>query len=248
MLKLPGKIVHHKEADDLFHELAITLIGLAQQAIKRDGAFHIALSGGSTPEPFYTDLIIDPRYRGIPWEVTHVWIVDERRVPFDNDKSNIKMIRESLVSHVPIPEENIHPMPVMDEHPDTEYEAELRKHFSGEDMPQLDFILLGMGDDCHTASLFPNSDAIDEHDRMIVINAGPNVTPPDRVTMTYPLINNARHIGVLVTGKKKFESLERVAALHKLNHTDPHNVPISGVKPILGDIVWYLDHAALLGE
>ncbi|QDU34154.1 6-phosphogluconolactonase [Poriferisphaera corsica] len=252
MLKLPGKIVHTKEKDDLYHELAIALIAHSQKAIKDRGVFHLALSGGSTPEPFYTDLIIDPRYRGIPWEQTHVWIVDERRVDEHDDKSNIKMIRESLVAHVPIPDEQIHSMHAAADHADDDYEIELRKVFGEADGEvgelRLDFVVLGMGDDCHTASLFPNSGAIDETDRLIVINEGANVTPPDRVTMTFPLLNAARYLAVLVTGKKKFDALERVATLNQLGHQDVHNVPISGIKPELGELVWYVDHPALLGE
>ncbi|WP_432797123.1 6-phosphogluconolactonase [Poriferisphaera sp. WC338] len=249
MIKLPGQIQRAETKEELFDLLGKDLIRFALDAIGKRGAFHLALSGGGTPEPFYRDLVIDPRYRTMPWEKTHIWIVDERRVPFDDEKSNIKMIRETLTDHVPIVDEHVHPMPVMNENPDDDYEAELRRVFGESDeMPQLDLILLGMGGDCHTASLFPHSDALHVNDRMIVRNEGPNVTPPDRVTMTYPFINAARNIGVLVVGASKHEPLQRVAEEAKTGQPDIENVPISGIKPTELPLIWYADHAALLGE
>ena len=214
------------------------------EAVQNRGAFHIALSGGSTPEPFYIRLVIDPRYRALPWDKIHVWMVDERRVPEDNEKSNWRMIRESLLDHVDAPLDHLHPMPVMHDDPASEYEASLRSVFGDVGMPRMDVILLGMGDDCHTASLFPQSAAIDVRDRWITVNEGEHVTPPDRVTMTYPLINAARHIGVLVVGSKKNVPLRRVSDQMQTG-PDPTHVPISGIAPEAdGDMVWYLDPAA----
>lgn len=243
MLNLPGRTHVAKDKDALFEDLAFRMIGLADQAISDRGVFHIALSGGSTPEPFYMSLCIDPRFRTMPWEKTHLWIVDERRVPEDNDKSNFKMMRESLIDQVPMPSRNVHPMPVMDDDPAGEYEASLREAFAGVDVPRIDFMLLGMGGDCHTASLFPHSAAVGVNDRWIVVNEGENVTPPDRVTMTYPMLNAARHIGVLIVGSSKAEALQRVSTQTTIG-PDPVNLPITGVTPTDGDFVWYLDAEA----
>ena len=248
MLKLPGSIHHAETKEDLFDDLAMILMGKAQDAIKERGVFHLALSGGSTPEPFYTDLIIDPRYRGIPWSETHIWIVDERRVPEGDEKSNIRMIRECLTAHIPNDDEQIHVIRATEDDADTAYEAELRAQFPDAETPILDFVLLGMGTDCHTASLFPHSDALHITDKLIAINAGPNVTPPDRVTMTYPLLNAARHLGVLCTGINKFEALEKVANQMKSGSPDIENLPITGIQPTNGTLTWYVDHAAILGE
>ena len=107
----------------------------------------------------------------------------------------------------------------------------------------MDFVLLGMGGDCHTASLFPNSDAIGVSDRWIVVNDGPNVTPPPRVTMTYPLLNAARRLAVLCVGSKKTKALRRVAEQMKAG-PDPINVPITGIQPTDGELTWYLDAEA----
>jgi 6-phosphogluconolactonase/glucosamine-6-phosphate isomerase/deaminase len=135
-------------------------------------------------------------------------------------------------------------MMVMRDRPDELYEAEMRSVFGETDgPPRMDFVLLGMGGDCHTASLFPNSDAIHVSDRLIVVNDGPNVTPPPRVTMTYPLLNAARQLAVLCVGAKKTEALKRVADQMKTG-PDPVNVPITGIQPTDGVLTWYLDSDA----
>jgi len=247
MIRLPGTTLVRPDHDALFEDLGDILMAAAMEAVRQRGAFHLALSGGSTPEPFYIRLVTDPRYRPLPWQSTHIWMVDERRVPEDSDQSNIRMIRESLTDHTGGKSSLVHPMPVLADDPAAEYEATLRDVFDASagdaSAARLDFVLLGMGDDCHTASLFPHSPAIDVTDRWIAVNDGPNVTPPDRVTMTYPLLNAARQLAVLCLGEKKHPALQRVAAL---DAPDPHEVPISGIRPTHadGDLTWYLDTAA----
>ncbi len=203
-LNLPGEVHVAPTADQLYDDLGMVFTAHGLEADNERGVFHIALSGGTTPWPFYQRLLIDIRFRKVPWERTHIWIVDERRVPDDDDKSNFKSLRESLLGDIPIPPSQVHPMMVMHDAPDKLYEAEMRSVFGETDgPPRVDFVLLGMGVDCHTASLFPNSDAIHETERWIVVNDGPNVTPPPRVTMTYPLLNSARHLAVLCIGSQK---------------------------------------------
>ena len=253
MLNLPGTTVVAPDTEDLFDRLGSALMAASMDAVSERGVFHLALSGGGTPEPFYIRLVTDPKFRLIPWQKTHVWIVDERRVPEDHDKANIKMIREALTDHVPTPAEQVHAMPVMDDDPAGRYEAELSEAFGipadGGDVPRLDFILLGMGGDCHTASLFPESPALDVVDRWIVENDGEKVVPPPRLTMTYPLINNGRQVAVLAVGSGKQEALQRVADQHATGQPDVQNIPISGIDPSGeagggGSLTWYLDDAA----
>lgn len=253
-LHLIGHVHVAPDADQLYDDLAGAVMSAALNAMSDRGEFHIALSGGSTPEPFYERLVLDPRFRAIPWENTHVWIVDERRVPPDDEKCNYKMISETLLDHVPMKGRQRHPMPVLRDDVAELYEAELREFVDVNAMvPRIDFILLGMGGDAHTASLFPKSPALNETEKLIAINEGPAVTPPDRVTMTYRLINAARKIGVLLTGSGKADALRQVSEQLRIIGPDISNFPITGVNPALSggeadDLVWYLDQAAAVGS
>jgi 6-phosphogluconolactonase len=216
----------------------------------------------------YRRLMIDPRYRDLPWTRTHLWIVDERRVDFDDERSNFKLISELIGDHSGIPANQVHPIYAMADDADEQYERALRETLGwrepGHD--RLDFVLLGMGDDGHTASLFPHSPALPPHsptatphansgaagadadegdDRLVLINTGPTVTPPDRVTMTYRLINASRFVAVMVTGAGKRPMVERIAAAAAGRGADSYEeVPILGVRPVGGELRWYLDHAA----
>ncbi len=252
MLKLPGYVHVANDTDQLFDDLGSALIGSAQKAIDQRGEFHLALSGGGTPEPFYMRLVLDPRYRLFPWLQTHVWIVDERCVSEDDDRSNIKMIRESLLYQVPVREGSVHPMPVLVEDPVEDYEQQLSAAFGGlcpPEVPQLDFILLGMGGDAHTASLFPDSPAQGVTDRWVAMNEGDRVVPPPRMTMTYPLINAAREVAVLIAGAGKHDTLKRIEAQLTSGGPDIRELPITGIDPapVGGELTWYLDRAAANG-
>lgn len=242
-INLPGIVVVQNEVDQLLDDLGGILLNTANDAIGKRGVCHIALSGGGTPEPFYMRLVTDIRFRAIPWQKMHVWIVDERRVPENDDKNNFKMIRETLVDHVPIPKRNVHPMPVMEEDPATPYEDAMRELIPN---GRLDFVLLGMGDDGHTASLFPGTDAQQVEDKWIVVNSGPKVTPPDRVTMTYPLLNAAGRIVVLAVGGKKTDMLKQVSDAFATGNPDPRKLPITGINPEMnnGELLWFLDGVA----
>jgi 6-phosphogluconolactonase len=182
-----------------------------------------------------------------------LWVVDERRVDDDDDRCNYKMIRETLADHVPLRWRQRHPMPVLADDPAGLYEAELRRCVDpNAAIPRLDFVVLGMGDDAHTASLFPHSSAVRERERLIAVNAGPHVAPPPRVTMTFPLLNAARQIAVLVTGARKHAALQRVEAHWRTRGADPIAMPITGIDPKVanpsdraaGTLIWYLDGPA----
>lgn len=239
---LPGTVVVRRDSDQLFAVLAGDLLSQAHACARRFGDFHIALSGGSTPMPFYMRLLTDPAYRDLPWQQAHLWIVDERCVPFSDERSNFKNISEFIVDHTPIPKSHVHPMQAMLPDADVRYEHELLEALSkrpqGHD--RLDFVLLGLGTDGHTASLFPHSPALGAAERLVVFNRGPTVTPPDRITITARVINASRFVAVLVTGKSKREAVGRIQA-----RTEPvEALPILAVHPRSGELRWYLDEDA----
>lgn len=258
---LPGVVVVREDVDALVDAAAADLLIQAHNCVRAFGDFHLALSGGSTPQPLYQRLMIDPRYRDLPWSKTHLWIVDERRVPFDDDRSNFKMISEIIVDHSGIPPEQVHPIFAMAADAPERYTQTLRDVLGWRERghDRLDHIVLGMGADAHTASLFPRSPALAEslealtpapggapRDLPLVrANAGPAVTPPDRVTMMLPLINASRFIAVLVTGRGKAATLRRVAAAGPERALD---LPIVGVRPLGGELRWYLDHDACAAD
>lgn len=248
--KLPGTVVTRPHADDVIDILALQLTTTAVACVRAFGDFHLALSGGSTPMPLYRRLMIDPSFRHLPWDKTHIWIVDERRVSFDDDRSNYKHIKELIVDHAGIPPSQVHPMLATRDDADTHYEAALRSALEWRrgEQDRLDYVILGMGNDAHTASLFPRSRALRDRSqppRSVLINAGPEVTPPDRVTMTAHLINRARHIAVLVTGAGKRDTLAKVALAASLDSpVASDDLPILAIRPTEGELIWYLDHDA----
>ncbi len=260
--RLPGSVALREDVDTLIDAVAADLYIQAQNCVRTFGDFQLALSGGSTPVALYQRLMIDPNLREFPWSRTHLWIVDERRVPFDDDRSNYKMINEIIGDHSGIPAEQVHPIFAMADDADARYTQALREVLGWRERghDRLDYVLLGMGNDAHTASLFPHSPALMESLAAITprppgtpldlplvrINSGPTVTPPDRVTMMLPLINASRFIGVMVTGASKRETIRKVAAKSgNAPHADTTaELPILGVRPLGGELRWYLDFAA----
>ncbi len=240
---LPGEVIVAPTADRLIDLLAADLVSQAKACVRKFGDFHLALSGGSTPQPLYERLMYDPNYRMLPWRRTHLWIVDERRVPFTHEQSNFRMIRETIVDHADIPIEQVHPIFAESETADVDYERELRANLEWREKGQdrLDFILLGMGADGHTASLFPHSSALNEEERLVAINSGGETPEPGRVTMTFPLLNSARIVAVLISGFSKLDAVQRVALGE--NET-VRTLPIKGIKPVGGELKWYLDAEA----
>ncbi|MCA9286625.1 MAG: 6-phosphogluconolactonase [Phycisphaerales bacterium] len=239
---LPGDVIAAPDADRLVDLLAADLVAQAMSCARSFGDFHLALSGGSTPQPLYERLMYDPNLRVLPWRRTHLWIVDERRVPFDDARSNFRAIRETIVDHSDIPPEQVHPIFAMADEPDVDYERTLRETLVWREKGQdrLDFVLLGMGADGHTASLFPHHPVLREESRLVRVADGPTVTPPDRVTMSYPLLNSARVVAVMVTGASKAPTLSAVASGKESFEV----YPIKGVHPVGGQLRWYVDALA----
>jgi 6-phosphogluconolactonase len=241
--KLPGEVLVRGTTDDLIDAIAADLFFQAKACVRAFGDFHLALSGGSTPEPLYRRLMYDPRVRDFPWRKTHLWQVDERCVPDGDDRRNWKMIAEVLLDHSDIPREQVHPMPVTEPDADERYERELRETLEWREKghDRLDYVLLGMGSDLHTASLFPGSIALDAPaGRLAVFNDGPGVVPPKRLTLTYEILNASRFIAVMVTGRAKQDAVARLTR----ETLQPADAPILAVRPVGGVLRWYLDQAA----
>jgi 6-phosphogluconolactonase len=239
---LPGEVVTAATLDELIDKLAADLVVHAENCVRQFGDFHLALSGGATPAPLYERLMYDPNYRRLPWRRTHLWIVDERCVPFDDPQSNYRMIDETIVDHADIPREQVHPIFAMSPTADVDYEQEIRETLAWREKGQdrLDFVLLGMGADGHTASLFPHSEPLHETGRLVRFVVHPRMTPSQRVTMTFPLINSARFVAALVAGEPKAAAIRRLAA----GGEPVEELPMKGVAPLNGELRWYLDAAA----
>ena len=243
--ELPGTVIVARSRSETLDAVGMDLLGYSQACVRTFGDFHLALSGGSTPMPLYERLMYDPEFRAFPWRRTHLWIVDERCVPFDDERSNFGKIREVIVAHSDIPREQVHPIEATRPDADVAYEAELKETLGWREKGQdrLDVVLLGMGTDGHTASLFPNTAALDERSRLVTVCRGPKVTP-DRVTMTYRLLNGARVVMPLVCGADKAATVARIARREE----SVREVPILGLSPTAGEMRWYLDAEAASGE
>lgn len=221
-----------------FYEAAEAAIGDPQR-----GRFLVALSGGSTPRALHQELVA--HYRDlIPWERVQVFWSDERCVPSDHPDSNYRMARETLLELVPLPAANIHRMPGERADYDAaaaDYEQDIRQVFGlpPDVLLRFDLILLGMGPDGHTASLFPGTDALREQARLVAPNWVPKLNA-HRMTFTYPLLNSARHVLFLTAGAEKAEALRDVIS----GQCTIEERPASGVRTSEGEVVWLVDRAA----
>jgi len=228
---------------DLFHAAAEEVIRAASDAVRERGRFTFALSGGSTPRNLYT-LIAANASATLPWDKMFFFWGDERNVPPDDPDSNYRMAKESLLSRVPIPAGNIFPVPTGKGDAGAsadDYEKTLRRFFDlkpGE-VPRFDVILLGMGPDGHTASLFPETAALKEHSRLVVANWVEKLKA-SRITFTLPVLNAARRVIFLVSGGDKAPVLKEV-----LEGKGPaEKYPSKLVHPSDGRLIWLVDRAA----
>ena len=229
-------------SQELFRASAEKFCEIGKQAIRQNGRYTVALSGGSTPKALHHELATTFS-RELPWDRVFFFWGDERHVPPDFPESNFRMAKETLLSKLPILAENVFRMP--GEIPDANQGAGLYEQclseffglFAPGYFPRLDFILLGIGPEGHTASLFPDTTALQEKLRFVVGNYVA-VHSTWRITCTYPVFNNGRNVMFLVEGAGKADIVR--AALR-----DPSaNLPCQGVRPIQGKLMWYLDKAA----
>jgi 6-phosphogluconolactonase len=228
------------DADALHAALASSLAGRIGEAVRARGACSLALSGGRTPRALY-ERLARRHLHDVPWPRVHVFWSDERYVPPEDERSNYRMARETLLDHVPVPAAHVHRMPTGPadiRQAAAACERELRAHF-GTPWPRFDLMLLGIGDDGHTASLFPGAPALDETDRWVAAATAP-VEPRERLTLTLPAINHAAAIHVLVCGRGKAAALREALS----GDADPRRLPASALRPVDGTIEWWADAAA----
>lgn len=215
------------------------IVSLAERTIASRNRFTFALSGGSTPKELYGLLASSPYREEIAWHAVHLFWADERCVPPDHPESNYKMARETLLSGVPVPDRNIHRIRG-EEDPCTaarEYENDLRTFF-GSGLPAFDLVLLGAGEDGHTASLFPASASLLEKKRLALpISADPPKL--SRVTITLPVLNNAHEVLFLAIGRRKAGILHEI-----MEDGNPKGYPAGLVQPVHGVVTWIIDHQA----
>ncbi|WP_134087913.1 6-phosphogluconolactonase [Olivibacter sp. XZL3] len=224
----------------LSESAAALFVQTAQRSIEAKGRFTVALTGGSSPVQLYKLLASHPYVENVDWTKVFVFWGDERWVPLTDDKSNAKMAYETLLTHVPIPESHIFPMWAVDTTPEAYakiYEALLIKHLGANS--QFDLILLGMGEDGHTASLFPHTAVLKEEKKWVdayYLEAQQMY----RITLTAPLINQAKTIAFITYGKGKAKALHEV-----LNGpSNPDLYPSQLIQPKDGEVYWFVDEAA----
>lgn len=228
------------DPESLSQAAAALFAELAKEAIHDRGRFSVALSGGNTPRRLYEILANAPFRKKIEWGVVHIFWGDERCVPAEDPRSNFRMARETLLDRIALPADNVHA--VQGDLPPAEaarrYEAELRKFFGGLP-PALDLILLGMGGNAHTASLFPHTAVLEEKKRWVaeVYVAEQAVS---RVTFTAPLINQARQVIFLVSGADKAVALQNVLE----GAYQPQEYPAQLIRPNGAHPIWMVDRAA----
>ncbi len=213
---------------------------LSRDALSLKDRFAVALSGGYTPRRFFSLLATSPYKERISWASIHIFWADERCVPREHPESNYKLAHEALLSKVSIPKKNIHRIKG-EKNPEQaaqEYEDSLRLFFGTQPFPVFDLIILGVGTDGHTASLFPGTVAVHERTR-IALPMHAEAPKRDRVTMTLPVLNNALQVLFLASGREKAVVLHEI-----LEDGNPKYYPAGMVQPVHGQLTWLIDRAA----
>jgi 6-phosphogluconolactonase len=212
---------------------------LAEAAVQERGRFSVALSGGNTPRAVYS--LLASEHQQLPWDRIHIFFGDERHVPPDHPDSNFRMASESLLSKVPIPERNIHRVhaELQAEAAAADYDQQLFNffHLGNGDWPRFDLIFLGIGEDGHTASLFPGSKALTETSRRVVENWVEKFKT-FRITLTFPVLNHGTEVVFLVSGASKAEILSEIL------QPGTHKYPAQNVQPENGRLLWLVDRDA----
>lgn len=229
-----GQVIVARD-ESAFFRRAVDLFVVAARKAERPS---VALSGGSTPKKLF-ELLASPAVRpDVPWERMNFFFGDERCVPPDHKDSNYRMAQEALLSKVPVPSAQVHRMAGEREPAQaaSAYEADLKRAFSGLPLPRFDLVLLGVGEDGHTASLFPETPALQETAHWVVANHVDKLNA-DRLTLTFPVINAARRVVILAAGASKADIVEAV-------FSGGGRYPIERVNPTDGELIWLLDAQA----
>ena len=229
------------DTEELSRAAARRFVEMAADAVESSGSFSVALAGGSTPKRIYELLAGDELREQVAWPKCHIFFGDERCVPPDHADSNYRMANETLLSRVPVPSENVHRIAGEGDAKANAraYEDELRGFFGKRAWPEFDLIMLGMGDDGHTASLFPHTDALKETEAWVAAN-WVGKFDAFRITLTAPAINHARAILFVVAGAGKAARLSEVVE----GPREPERLPAQLIAPAEGVLEWFVDGEA----
>ncbi|HTR30245.1 MAG TPA: 6-phosphogluconolactonase [Puia sp.] len=233
----------YNNPDELSHAAAAWIANTIAATLQHQDRFTIALSGGSTPKALHKLLAASPFKEQIDWTKLHVFWGDERAVPFSDDRNNAKMAYDTLLNFVPVPPYHIHVMrtDIAPEESAAEYEKIL--HFYFDNTPtSFDLVLLGMGDDGHTLSLFPGTAAVHE-EKAWAIAYYLEAQEMYRITLTKTIVNRAARVAFLTTGDKKAHALREVLS----GAYNPDVYPSQEIKPVMGELHWFVDRAAAAG-
>ena len=229
------------DTKELSRKAAEQFVALARQANAANGRFSVALSGGSTPKALYSLLATGEFSEQLTWRQIHLFWGDERCVPPDHAESNFRMVEESLLSKILIPSENVHRMigEIEPASAAAAYETELRQFFSSppEKLLRFDLVLLGLGEDGHTASLFPHSSAVNETAHLVATTYVEKLNA-HRLTLTFPVINSAAQISFLIAGQSKAAVVKEILAGQN------SKAPAARIKPNDGKLSWFITHDA----
>ena len=233
------EIIICRDSVELSRKAAEQFVALARQAIAARGRVSVALSGGSTPKALYSLLATGKFSEQLAWRQIHLFWGDERCVAPDHAESNFRMVKESLLSRILIPSENVHRM-IGEIEPAiaaTAYETELRQflHLSQEKLPRFDLVLLGLGEDGHTASLFPGSSALNETEHFVATTYVEKLNA-HRLTLTFPVINNAAQITFLIAGQSKGAVVKEILG----NEAGGATYPAARIEPHSGECAWMI--------
>jgi 6-phosphogluconolactonase len=239
-----GKVLIFPTQAQLFEKAADLLTEAVSKAVNERGRAAVALAGGDTPRGLYSLLSREPYVSAVPWKRTLFFWGDERAVPPDDPQSNYRMAVDALLSHVPVPPENVFRIRAEAENLDaaaSEYEQLLLRMLphNPNGVPVFDLVLLGMGADGHTASLFPGSPALQERNRFVVATCAPKINQK-RITLTYPVLNSARRLMFLVSGDAKADALAKAVT----GPYNPEDTPAQGIRADGGEVLWLADAEA----
>jgi len=242
----------YKNTEELSSQVADWMIDHINKTLQKQGRFTLVLSGGSTPKKLNELLTTEAYKNKIDWSKVHIFWGDERFVPFNDERNNAKMAFDTLLNHVPVAKDNIHVMQTENITPEDSakaYEEVLKNYFplTGNRKPEtlnsFDLVILGMGDDGHTLSLFPGKTEVIHETEKWCISLWLESQDMYRVTLTHPIVNQSAAVAFLVTGSNKVKALHEVLE----GEYNPDLYPSQIIKPVKGELHWFLDEAAAAG-
>jgi len=238
---IAGQLKIFPSQTDLVREATIRIVSILQSGIRASGSVSLVLCGGGTPRSVYELLASDAFSGQIEWGKVHLLWGDERCVPPNAPDSNYRMVNETMIRKIPIPMANVHRIPSerLPQEAALAYQAEIRKLFQlrEKELPRFTLVLLGLGEDGHTASLFPNTSALQERAKLVT-EVFVESLKASRITLTLPVINNAQNIIFLITGKPKAGILSNVI------DADVPQYPANMISPASGSLTWMVDRDA----